>query len=160
MRTVCFLALCLGLVVLFNVNAIAAPKASAKDQSAVAKQQQFKPKGVKIDRNYDGVVDRTEFYDDQGVIQRVEADSDADGKIDEWVAYEKGVATKGEKDLNKDGKPDTAMIYDIKGVIVRTETDANGDSKVDEWVYYADGVPVKAEKDTNNDGKVDTWLDY
>jgi hypothetical protein len=146
--------------VFFSVNAMAAPKAASKDQPVAAKQQQFKPKVVKVDRNYDGVAERTEFYDDQGVIQRVEVDTDADGKTDEWVSYEKGVAVKGEKDLNKDGKPDTAMIYDVKGVIIRTETDANGDGKIDEWVYYADGVPVKAEKDTNNDGKVDTWLNY
>ena len=157
MKRLSFLGMCLGVVVLFSVNAMAA----TKDQStAASRQQQFKPKAIKIDRNYDGVVERTEVYDEKGLVQRVEADINADGKIDEWVYYEKGVAVKGEKDLNKDGKADTAMIYDAKGVIIKTETDANGDGKIDEWVYYANGVPSKAEKDTNNDGKVDTWLTY
>jgi len=156
MKRLCVLGLCLGVLVLLSANVFAAPK----EQPATAKQQQFKPKEVKVDRNYDGIAERIEFYDDNGSIMRVEVDSDADGKIDEWVYYEKGVAVKGEKDLNKDGKADTSMIYDVKGVIIRTETDVNGDTKTDEWVYYTNGVPVKAEKDTNNDGKVDTWLNY
>jgi hypothetical protein len=152
MKKLCFLGVCLGLVVLFNTNVWAEQAKSGK--------QQFKPKEIKIDRNFDGVAERTEVYDDKGFIQRVEVDSDADGKVDEWVYYEKGVAVKGEKDTNKDGKADTTMFYDAKGVVIRTETDVNGDGKVDEWVFYANGVPVKAEKDTNNDGKVDTWLNY
>jgi len=157
MKRLGFLGVCLGIVVLFSVNGFAA----TKDQTtASSKQVQFKPKAIKIDRNYDGIAERTEIYDDKGVVQRVEADTDANGKIDEWVYYEKGVAVKGEKDLNKDGKADTAMIYDVKGVIIRTETDANGDGKIDEWVYYTNGVPSRAEKDTNYDGKIDTWLSY
>lgn len=152
MKRLRFLGVCLGVVVLFNVNVLAEQPGSTK--------QQFKPKEIRIDRNYDGVAERTEIYDNKGFIQRVEVDSDADGKIDEWISYEKGVVVKGEKDLNRDGKADTAMIYDGKGVIIRTESDTNGDGKIDEWVYYANGVPVKAEKDTNNDGKIDTWLNY
>ena len=155
MKRLRFLVMCLGLVVFFNINVWAAPQPAGP-----AKQQQFKPKEIKIDRNYDGVAERTEIYDEKGLVQRVEADSNNDGKIDEWVYYEKGVAVKGEKDLNKDAKADTAMIYDTKGVIIRTETDSNSDGKIDEWVYYVSGAPSRAEKDTNHDGKIDTWLSY
>ena len=155
MKRLRVLGLCLGIVVLFSANVFAA----SKEQPTAAKQQ-FKPKTIKVDRNYDGIAERIEVYDDKGLIQRVEVDSDADGKVDEWVYYEKGVAVKGEKDLNKDGKADTAMIYDVKGVIIRTEADANGDGRIDEWVFYTNGVPVKAEKDINGDGKIDTWLNY
>jgi len=125
-----------------------------------ANAQQVKPKEIKIDRNYDGIIDRTEFYDAKGIISKVESDSNADGKADEWVYYENGAAVKGEKDINNDGKPDTALIYDAKGSIIRTEADANGDGKIDEWVYYESGKPVRAEKDSNKDGKADTWLKY
>jgi len=132
------------------------PKATAKG----APQQQVKPKEVKIDRNYDGVIDRIESYDAKGVITRIETDTNGDGKMDEWVYYEEGVPVKGEKDLNADGKPDTVLIYDVKGVIIRSEADANGDGKIDEWVYYEGNRPVRAEKDTNKDGKPDTWITY
>lgn len=149
MRRSCFLGLALVIVLLSSVFA---------EQPAA--KQQFKPKEIKIDRNYDGIVERTEIYDDKGLVQRVEVDSDADGKINEWIYYERGVAVKGGKDLNKDGKADITMIYDDKGVIIKTESDTNGDGKIDEWIYFVNSVPVKAEKDINGDGKIDTWLNY
>jgi len=143
------LGVCVGVLALWSTHLLAA-----------AKDQQFKPKQVKVDRNYDGVPERIEYYDEKGVITRVEGDTNADGKMDEWVYYENGIAVKGEKDLNGDGKPDTTMFYDAKGAITRTESDSNGDGKIDEWVYYANGAPVRAEKDTNGDSKPDTWIKY
>jgi len=152
MKKAMFLAvLCLFLAGFLSVSVLAAE---------VASQQQVKPKEIKIDRNYDGIIDRTEFYDAKGAVVKVESDINADGKVDEWVYYENGAAIKGEKDINNDGKPDTTLIYDSKGVVIRTEADANGDGKIDEWVHYEAGKPVKAEKDVNKDGKPDTWLTY
>ena len=159
MKRLSFLGASLG-VVLFSVNVLAAEQPVAAKPQQPQQQQQFKPKEIKIDRNYDGIVERTEVYDDKGLVQRVEVDSDADGKVNEWVYYERGIAVKGGKDLNKDGKADVTMYYDDKGIIIKTESDTNGDGKVDEWIYFVGGVPAKAEKDTNNDGKVDTWLNY
>ncbi len=160
MKKLVILCVCLAIVGLFCLDAIAAPAQKQQPPQAQAKPQQFKPKEAKIDRNYDGVVDRIEVYDEKGLILRVEADTNGDGKMDEWVYYEAGIPVKGEKDLNADGKADTAMFYDVKGVIIRTEADTNGDGKIDEWVFYTNGVPSKAEKDTNRDGKADTWVNY
>ncbi len=126
----------------------------------VSAQQRLRPKEIKMDRNGDGVIDRVEVYDDQGTIIRVEADTNGDGKMNEWVYYKKGVATKGERDINADGKPDTFLTYNEKGTIIKSEADTNGDGKVDEWVRYKDGNPTEAEKDTNGDGKPDTWIEY
>jgi len=140
-------------------SAFAAQQEKAQTKPPVA-QQQVKPREVKMDRNYDGVIDRTEVYDPKGIIIRVETDTNGDQKIDEWVYYEAGVPVKGEKDINADGKPDTVIVYDLKGIVIRTEADSNGDGKIDEWVYYEAGKPVKAEKDINKDGKPDTWINY
>jgi hypothetical protein len=147
-----------GLLLAGYTAALAEQQAAQKTETA--KVSQVKPKEIKVDRNYDGVVDRIEIYDDKGAIIRVESDTNADGKIDEWVYYEGGAPVKGEKDLNGDGNPDTTLIYDVKGIIIRSEADANGDGKIDEWVYYEAGKPVKAEKDANKDGKPDTWITY
>ena len=144
-------------VSLVAVNAFAAPE---KPTVKASEARQIRPKEVKIDRNYDGVIDRIEVYDTKGLITRVEADVNGDGKIDETVHYENGIPVKGEKDANGDGKPETILVYDNKGAIIRSETDSNGDGKLDEWVTYSNGAPVKAEKDTNNDGKADTWINY
>lgn len=118
------------------------------------------PKEVKLDTNFDGIVDRVEIYDSNKVIVRVEADTSGDGKINEWINYEKGKPATAEKDNNGDGKPDTFVTYNSKGKAVKSETDTNGDGKVDEWVYYKDGTIARAEKDTNGDGKPDTWASY
>lgn len=125
-----------------------------------AEAPKFKPKEVKLDRNYDGIVDRTEFYSAEGIIQKVENDSSGDGKIDEWIYYQTGKPARSEKDTKGTGKPDTFLTYDAAGTVVKSEVDADGDSKTDEWVYYEAGKPVKAEKDTNKDGKADTFLSY
>ena len=68
-------------------------------------------KKVEVDRNYDSVPDRFEYYDKDGKIVRVETDTDFNGKTDEWVYYKDGVVEKAEKDTNADGKPDTWISY-------------------------------------------------
>ena len=129
-------------------------------QAKTPEVRKFKPKEIKIDRNYDGLADRTEVYDEKGIIIKSETDTNNDGKMDEWVFYEKGNPVKAEKDTNGDGKANTFLTYDKKGVMVKSEIDTNGDGKTNEWVYYEKGIPVKAEKDTNGDGKPDNWIVY
>lgn len=129
--------------------------------SALSQQNtELSPKEVKLDTNFDGIVDRVEVYDDNKVIVRVEADTSGDGKINEWINYENGKPAAAEKDNNGDGKPDTFVTYNSKGKAVKSETDTSGDGKVDEWIYYKDGAIIKAEKDNNGDGKPDTWATY
>ena len=64
------------------------------------------PKKVQVDSNYDGKVDRTEYYDSEGRPVKAEADNDGDGIMDETIVYKDGKPVKSEKDTNKDGKPD------------------------------------------------------
>jgi hypothetical protein len=157
MKKLIFLVMA-GLLVTGYTAALAEQPAAQKMETV--KASQVKPKEIKVDRNYDGLVDRTEIYDAKGVVTRVEVDINGDGKTDEWVYYEEGIPVKGAKDINGDGNSDTTLFYDAKGIIIRSEADANGDGKIDEWVYYEANKPVKAEKDTNKDSKPDTWLTY
>ena len=80
-------------------------------EMAESQQGQLKPKKVEVDSNYDGAVDRIEFYDNNGQIVKVESDTTGDGKIDEWVIYKDGQPSSVKKDTNADGKPDVWMEY-------------------------------------------------
>ncbi len=73
---------------------------------AAQTQQKVMPKRVQVDSDYDGTVDQTEIYDNEGQIIRVESDTTGNGKADKWVYYEKGKPVRSEKDTNADGKPD------------------------------------------------------
>ena len=150
MKKVGILCLCwVGALGLMSIEPVSAQKL-----------KQPRPKEIRMDRNYDGVIDRVEVYDEKGIIIRVEADTTGDGKMNEWIYYKKGNPTKAEKDVNGDGKVDTFLTYDDKGMIIKSETDTNRDGKINEWVSYKNGKPIKAEKDTKGDGKPDTWITY
>ncbi len=153
-----FLFFCFCAAVLF----LASPNvfSGQKKTSAPREIKQLVPRQIKLDLNFDGKVDRVEVYNEKGVIVRLEVDTDADGKMNEWVYFTNGIRSRAEKDINRDGRADTFITYDARGVITKLEGDTSGDGKINEWVYYKDGKPVRAEKDTNADGKPDTWITY
>ena len=62
-------------------------------------------------------------------------------------------------DTNSDGKPDQWQYYE-DGQIARTEADTNFDGKVDEVGNFRGGKLFKIEKDSDYDGKVDKWVEY
>jgi hypothetical protein len=110
---------------------------------------------IEIDRNGDGRTDRWEYYtpspdgrsvvdhifeangpDDRitrrefysaGVLQRVEDDTDNDGRPDKWEEYDGGVLKAVLLDLQGTGKPDRRLIYGADGNVERVEAaDAAG----------------------------------
>lgn len=97
------------LLAVFVLSMLAADISQAVQ--APAEKQQFSPKKVEVDSNYDGKVDRIETYDASGQIAKVEVDSDANGKIEEWIIYKNGIPAKKERDTNGDGKPDVWIDY-------------------------------------------------
>ncbi len=152
-------AVVLSLCVL-AVGFIGISSALAQEEAREAEGQQFRAREIRMDRNFDGVVDRVEIYDEKGVIIRLEVDTNGDGKMNEWIFYKDGNPTKGERDANGDGKVDTWLRYNKEGMIIKSEADTDGNGKIDEWVIFKDGRPTQAERDTNGDGKADTWIIY
>jgi hypothetical protein len=148
----------LSMVALFSVGNVMA--AVQEKVPAPVSGQKIMPKEVRVSTKHNDIIDRIEFYDDNGKISRIEVSTKGDGKMDEKVYYKDGIAVKGEKDANGNGIIETTMFYDAKGTIIKTETSTKDDGKVNEWVYYSNGIPVRAEKDTNGDGKPDTWITY
>lgn len=89
------------------------------------------PSGTAIARaeeaNGEGVtITRREYYT-RGVIERVEEDTDLDGRIDKWETYADGRLTQVDLDLRGVGRPTRRMVYAIDGSVVRVEADPDGD---------------------------------
>lgn len=74
-------------------------------------------------------IDRWEYYDTSaapadggaGPLQRVEADSNHDGRVDKWERYAHGVLQTAEFDVDGDGRPDRRFTYS-DGALVSVET--------------------------------------
>lgn len=74
----------------------------------------------------DATVTRREYYT-RGVLERVEEDTDLDGRIDKWETYADGRLTQVGLDLSGAGRPTRRMVYAVDGSVVRVETDTDGD---------------------------------
>jgi hypothetical protein len=70
-------------------------------------------------------VTRREFYAN-GVLAKVEEDTDADGRVDKWEHYEGGILRQVELDLQGKGFPDRRLIYGAAGEMARVEVDTTG----------------------------------
>jgi hypothetical protein len=97
--------------------------------------RQFNSKGEATkeqqDTNYDGKVDVWLAFD-AGRLVEEDVDSNFDGRIDVWKSYSNGQLSKIKRDRNRDGKPDVWEIY-VKGRLERMGVDETGDSHVDHW---------------------------
>jgi hypothetical protein len=71
-------------------------------------------------------IDRRETYEN-GVMVRVEADTNADGRPDQWETYEAGALKTAALDENGDGAPDRRLTYAGGAlVLIESEPDASG----------------------------------
>jgi hypothetical protein len=71
-------------------------------------------------------ITRREFYTD-GLIARVEEDTDFDGRVDKWETYEHGVLVRMDLDLTGRGTPDRRLVYRPDGALDHLESDPTGD---------------------------------
>ncbi len=120
----------------------------------------LKPKIIKLDRNFDGIIDRAEFFDQDGNLFKTESDTSNVGILDEIVYYKNNVPLKAEKDHNADSRIDHIMYFDDSGIIKTATFDTNYDGEIDVWAEYRNGLPFKLQKDTNYDGKIDQSVSY
>lgn len=71
-------------------------------------------------------ITRREFYTD-GVIARVEEDTNFDGRVDKWETYDHGVLVRMDLDLSGRGTPDRRFVYRADGSFDHVEIDQAGD---------------------------------
>jgi hypothetical protein len=98
----------------------------------------------------------TAFYDRWGRLQRLEHDSNGDGRPDQ-IAHHDGRRTPRtiELDVDFDGRTDRWEDYDDAGQLVRVGTSRRGRGP-DVWTASApDGQPARKEYDEDGDGRPD-----
>lgn len=115
---------------------------------------------LQYDSNGDGKIDMTSTMDGARVLL-IEIDKDFDGKSDRWEYYgpDQRIEKVGFSRLN-DGTEDAWSYSDPAGAITRIEVSVRRDGKVQRIEHYALGRLTTAEEDTDNDGRVDKWETY
>lgn len=107
-----------------------------------------------LDTNFDGKIDVTTWYDEDGSKVKEAFDLDYDGKVDVIDTYEKNVLVR--KQTLRGGPGNQVAFYE-GGKKVRVERDARGAGKVDTWEYYEGGKLQRVGEDVDGDGIVDRW---
>ena len=110
-----------------------------------------------LDTNFDGKVDLTTWFDDDGQRAKEIYDLDFDGKPDVIDTFEHGVIIKKELFQTHREKPDATAFYE-GGKKVRVERDTHGNGKIDTWEYYENGKLSRIGEDIDGDGLVDHWI--
>ena len=117
------------------------------------------PNLIEIDQDFDGTIDRWEYYDASGKLLRVGA-SRRGGAPDTWVYRDaQGRDYRREYDDDGDGRPERAEIL-VNGRVVRTEVDSDRDGQFDRWQEWSGGHLIGEDLDTDADGHPDRHVSY
>jgi hypothetical protein len=122
---------------------------------------------AELDENFDGVVDRWEYYGDQaaptaaapgdglvprGTLVRAEQATRGDGKVNRRESYEHGQLASVEEDTNDDGRTDKWETWS-GGALRVMALDTKGTGKPDRrLVYPPDGSAPQLEVDRDGSG--------
>ena len=112
------------------------------------------------DSNEDGIVDRWEYYNQAGTLEKVGTSQENDGRVDTW-AYPAadGSTARVERALRRDDKASRRERYK-SGVLVSAEEDSDNDGVVDKWEEYVDGRLASVGFDTEKAGRPTRRLVY
>jgi len=107
---------------------------------------------ITYDRNHDGKPDAWLFMNGTHVVM-AQLDENFDGSVDRWEYYgERSKPEASETAQQSEGMPDLA-----RNVLERAEQATRGDGKVTRWEKYERGQLVRVEEDTTGSGRVDKW---
>jgi len=117
------------------------------------------PSLIDIDTDFDGRIDRWEYYDDDGQLTKIGA-SRRGGAPDMWAVLDvQGKVVRREYDDDHKGKVNRVEILD-GGRVAQTEVDSDRDGRIDRWQHWSQGRLTSEELDTDGDGKPDRVLFY
>jgi len=115
---------------------------------------------TEIDADEDGRVERWEYYDASGRLEKYGMSRANDGTPDSWAfAAPDGTVVRLEISLKRNGRTDRWEHYE-DGWVARAEEDASGDGRPDKWELYQDGTLVAVSLDNDADGRPDRKLTY
>lgn len=114
---------------------------------------------IEYDSNKDGRPDQVAFHDGGKHPYRIEVDEDFDGKPDRWEDYSDGKLVKVGVSRRGQG-PDLWQVLATDGVPRRREYDDDGDGRVERTEILGDGRVVRLEVDADRDGRTDRWQNW
>ena len=115
---------------------------------------------MEIDKDFDGVIDRWEYFTADGSLEKVGFSRARDGRVDAWAFQgPDGQVMRIEVSGRRNGTISRWEHYE-KGALVRAEEDANGDGKLDKWEEYRAGALASVAMDTDGDARADRRLVY
>ncbi len=113
---------------------------------------------IETDRNRDGEIDQTQYYDADTSISRSESDDDFDGRMDGRARYSGGQVIDNEIDLDGDGRAEYRAEYRF-GLLLREEF-MGADGILFKRVEYKNGWAQTDQIDGDGDGRLDTARRY
>jgi hypothetical protein len=123
---------------------------------------------------------RPVYGPDSRLLERIDYDTDRNGRVDARLYFSQGRPARLEVDANADGLVERWELYSRDGNMEKLGTSSLGDGRVDTWVTQADntmtfqmstrrdgvidrnevhegGLLRRLELDTNRDGRPDQW---
>ena len=115
---------------------------------------------IEVDKDEDGAVDRWEYFNAEGALEKVGISRSNDGIADTWL-FEgpDGQPAKVEISTRRNGKIDRTEFYK-RGELTRVEQDTDADGRVDKWETYAGGALTNVSFDVTKSGKPTVTVDY
>ncbi len=112
---------------------------------------------IEWDRDGDGRPDHIAHYQGGKLARLVEVDENRDGRIDRWEYYDEAGVLEKLGQARKGGNPDIWTFPGAGAVPRRQELDDDGDCKVERVEIFEDGRLAAVELDTDRDGRIDRW---
>jgi hypothetical protein len=111
-----------------------------------------------IDSNLDGIKDVVRTFNEKGEPLHEEADTNYDGKIDDWINFADGRIEEEDVDTSLSaGRPNVWKFY-LEGELSRVRRNTHCPSgKPDVWEIYFHNRLERIGSDQSCDGHVDRW---
>jgi hypothetical protein len=117
---------------------------------------------IEYDSNGDGRADQIAYHDSVKTPRLIEVDEDFDGDVDRWEDYDAaGVLAKVGRTRRRGREaPDMWTTPGADGVAVRVDYDDDADGRVDRTELLKGGRIVGVEVDADRNGRIDRWQDW
>jgi hypothetical protein len=149
-----------SIIVLMAVAALAAGCSNSNHASAQYDPETGRLRTLAFDATGAGKKNAV-GYVDGSKLRRIELDLDSDGAIDRWDFYNAdGTLEKVGLSQRDDGRMDAEAFYAPDGALRMMRVSTRRDGTFDRVEYYEKDVLVRSEEDTNGDGRPDKWDTY
>lgn len=115
---------------------------------------------LEYDSNGDGRADQIAHHGGSRTARTIEVDEDFDGRIDRWEDYDATAKLVKVGASRRGGRPDVWVVPGPEGQPARKEYDEDGDGRVDRAEILQEGRVVRVEVDADRDGRFDRWQDW